>query len=132
MNSQLKINDEVSLKAAVMRKDSREIEMRSVADIFSKRANHSCVDPAFRRNSVATDRRPQKAVKKTIAPELETRRTSLFDTALTMVKQVITSKKSSRKRNLKRKLAFNPDVDSFYSPFVEIRIIDKLKDLKEI
>lgn len=29
-------------------------------------------------------------------------------------------------------MAFNPDVDTFYSPFVEIRIIDRLKDLKEI
>jgi hypothetical protein len=50
-----------------------------------------------------------------------------------MVKQVIASKKSTRKRNLKRKLAFNPNVDSFYSPFIEVRIIDhKLKDLKEL
>lgn len=49
-----------------------------------------------------------------------------------MVKQVAVNKKSNRKRNLKRKMAFNPDVDTFYSPFVEIRIIDRLKDLKEI
>lgn len=48
-----------------------------------------------------------------------------------MVKQVVANKKS-KKRNLKRKMAFNPDVDTFYSPFVEIRIIDRLKDLKEI
>lgn len=49
-----------------------------------------------------------------------------------MVKQVVANKKSNKKRNLKRKMAFNPDVDTFYSPFVEIRIIDRLKDLKEI
>lgn len=108
------------------------MEIRSVAEKFRKRVNQTSAGPEFRRNSAATDRRPQKALSKTIAPELETRRTSLFDTALTMVKQVIVNKKSNRKRNLKRKLAFNPDVDTFYSPFVEIRIIDKLKDLKEI
>ena len=108
------------------------MEIRSVADKFSKRVNQSSVGPAFRRNSAATDRRTQKGLVKTIAPEVETRRTSLFDTALTMVKQVVINKKSNRKRNLKRKLAFNPDVDSFYSPFVEIRIIDRLKDLQEI
>ena len=29
-------------------------------------------------------------------------------------------------------MAFNPHVDSFYSPYVNIRIIDKVKTLKEM
>lgn len=45
---------------------------------------------------------------------------------------MITSKKTARKKSLKRKLAFNPHVDTFYSPFINIRIIDKIKDLKEL
>lgn len=67
--SQFRINDDVSMKATVMRKDSREIEIRSVADKFSKRLNQTSAGPAFRRNSAATDRRPQKGLSKTIAPE---------------------------------------------------------------
>jgi hypothetical protein len=46
------------------------------------------------------------------------------------MQQAITSKKPQRK--LKRKLAFNPQTDPFYSPFVYIRLIDKINDLKEV
>lgn len=82
---------------------------------------------------MGTDRRQQKAKMIYLAPEsTETKRTSLLDTALTMVKQIINVKKSARKKSLKRKLAFNPHVDTFYSPFIDIRIVDKIKDLKEL
>jgi hypothetical protein len=46
--------------------------------------------------------------------------------------QFIPSKKNNRKKSLKRKHAFNPQVDSYFSPYVYIRIIDKIKDLKEV
>lgn len=64
--------------------------------------------------------------------KIETRRSNILDTALTMVHQVINMKKITRKKSLKRKLAFNPQIDSFYSPYINIRIIDKIKDLKEM
>jgi hypothetical protein len=47
-----------------------------------------------------------------------------------MVQQMINMKKPLRKKSLKRKLAFNPNIDLFYSPFIKIRIVDKIKDLK--
>jgi hypothetical protein len=68
-----------------------------------------------------------------LVPEkTESRRTSVLDTTLTMVKQVMKARKSARKRSLKRKLAFNPNVDSFYSPFIDIRVLDRIKDIKEL
>lgn len=57
---------------------------------------------------------------------------SVLDSTLNMVQQMINMKKPIRKKSLKRKLAFNPNVDLFYSPFVKIRIVDKIKDLKEL
>ena len=64
--------------------------------------------------------------------KIETRRMSVLDSTLNMVQQMINMKKPIRKKSLKRKLAFNPNVDLFYSPFVKIRIVDKIKDLKEL
>ena len=37
-----------------------------------------------------------------------------------------------RKKMLKRKMAFNPALDSFYSPFVDVIIIDKVKRIKDL
>jgi len=40
------------------------------------------------------------------------------------------AKKATRMKSLKRKLAFNPNVDSFYSPYIHIRIIEKIKNFE--
>lgn len=52
-------------------------------------------------------------------------------TAFAIFQQVLPSSKKPQ-RKLKRKLAFNPQTDPFYSPFVYIRLIDKITDLKEV
>ncbi len=49
-----------------------------------------------------------------------------------MINQIFNMKKPLRKKSLKRKHAFNPSIDLFYSPFIKIRIVDKIKDLKEL
>lgn len=112
---------------------NRSKQVYSAVEKITDRQYKSCMQPSFRRSSVATDRR-QQLTKKSFLPsdKTETRRTSLLQTTLTMVKQMITSKKTARKKSLKRKLAFNPHVDTFYSPFINIRIVDKIKDLKEL
>lgn len=76
---------------------------------------------ATRRLSV-TDRKIPKVVRGDDAGM------SVGETAFAIMQQVMPSKKPQRK--LKRKLAFNPQTDPFYSPFVYIRLIDKINDLK--
>lgn len=56
----------------------------------------------------------------------------MLETALSYAKQFFTPRKPGRKNILKRKVAFNPSVDSFYAPEIAIRLIAKIRDLREV
>lgn len=57
---------------------------------------------------------------------------AMLETALSYAKQFFAPRKPGRKHMLMRKVAFNPSVDSFYAPEIAIRLIGKIKDLREI
>jgi hypothetical protein len=105
--------------------------VRSQAEKLNNRSNNSSIEPSFGKRSAATDRRVKTSAKIQRAPEnTEAKNIGVMETTLAFVQQAINLKKPVRKRSLKRKLAFNPDVDTFYSPYVDIRIINKISHLK--
>jgi hypothetical protein len=61
----------------------------------------------------------------------DSKKDNAVETALLFATQFIPLK-ALRKKSLKRKHAFNPHVDSYFSPYVYIRIIDKIKDLSQV
>lgn len=55
-----------------------------------------------------------------------------MEATLMFATQFVPEKKAMRKKSLKRKHAFNPNTDPFYSPEVYIRILNQIKHLEEI
>lgn len=77
-----------------------------------------------------TETRKSIKLVNTAKPNLSIGRSSLMNTVYRKISNQ--EGKSKPRRTLKRKLAFNPSIDPFYSPLICIRVIDKLVSYKDI
>ena len=77
---------------------------------------------------MTSDKKEVKFKVELVPEKIENKKQNILETVSMFATQLVNSK-MPRKKILKRKHAFNPSVDNYFSPYVYIRIIDKIRDL---